>query len=124
MERSNANLEAMEARMDRLQESLDAYRLQADKAGKVLLAEEGLELKPIAMTSEDAQYIATRQFQRSDIAMFWLADRLPTPVAALNCWASMMARSRGPPGTSRVMANTIMVTPSNVGGMSSNLLMK
>ena len=58
--------EAQEA----LQASLDRYR-GAENAGKTLILEEGMDWTPLGMTAEDAQYIETRKFTRSDIAMFF-----------------------------------------------------
>ena len=56
--------------------------------------------------------------------MFCPAACAVTAPCASACRASMMARSNGPPGTSRVMAKTTMVTPSSVGGISSARRMK
>lgn len=53
-----------------LRASLDAYR-GAENAHKTMILEEGMEFKPLGMTSEDAQFIETRKFTRSDIAMFF-----------------------------------------------------
>lgn len=54
-----------------LHASLEAYR-GAENAGKSFVAEEGMKVKTdLGMTSEDAQYLETRKFQRSDIAMFF-----------------------------------------------------
>lgn len=38
------------------------------KSGETLLLEDGLEWSQVGMTSEDAQFLETRQFQRSEIA--------------------------------------------------------
>lgn len=53
-----------------LRASLDEYRAGGESEGKALILEEGMESAPLAMTSEDAQWIESRQFTRSEIAMF------------------------------------------------------
>lgn len=53
-----------------LRTSLEAYR-GAENAHKTMILEEGMEYKPLGMTSEDAQFIETRKFTRGDIAMFF-----------------------------------------------------
>lgn len=45
----------------------EAYAGSA-KSGETLLLEDGLEWSQVGMTSEDAQFLETRQFQRSEIA--------------------------------------------------------
>lgn len=54
-----------------LKASLDDFRSGGDMEGKALILEEGMEVKQISMTSEDAQWIESRKFSRSDIAMFF-----------------------------------------------------
>lgn len=54
-----------------LRASLDQYRAGGEKDGKALVLEEGMEVKPLSMTAEDAQWIESRKFSRSDIAMFF-----------------------------------------------------
>ena len=54
-----------------LRSSLDAYRSGGESEGKALILEEGMETAPLAMTAEDAQWIESRKFSRSDIAMFF-----------------------------------------------------
>jgi HK97 family phage portal protein len=54
-----------------LRASLDAYRQGGDSEGKALILEEGMDIAPMSMTSEDAQWIESRKFSRSDIAMFF-----------------------------------------------------
>ncbi len=53
-----------------LRASLESYR-GAENAAKNLILEEGMDYAPLGMTAEDAQYIETRKFTRSDIAMFF-----------------------------------------------------
>lgn len=54
-----------------LRASLDAYRQGGEAEGKALILEEAMTATPLAMTSEDAQWIESRKFSRSDIAMFF-----------------------------------------------------
>jgi len=54
-----------------LQESLATFRASGENEGKDLILEEGMEVKPMAMTAEDAQWIESRKFSRSEIAMFF-----------------------------------------------------
>jgi HK97 family phage portal protein len=54
-----------------LKASLDDYRSGGESEGKALILEEGMDTGPLAMTSEDAQWIESRKFSRSDIAMFF-----------------------------------------------------
>lgn len=42
-----------------------------DNAHKTILLEEGMDWTKVSMTSEDAQFLETRKFQRSEIAMFF-----------------------------------------------------
>lgn len=54
-----------------LKASLDDYRSGGESEGKALILEEGMETAPLAMTAEDAQWIESRKFSRTDIAMFF-----------------------------------------------------
>ncbi len=54
-----------------LRASLDAYRQGGESEGKALILEEGMSTEALSMTSEDAQWIESRKFSRSDIAMFF-----------------------------------------------------
>jgi len=54
-----------------LRESLDAYRQGGEAEGRALILEEGMETYQLSMTAEDAQWIESRKFSRSDIAMFF-----------------------------------------------------
>jgi len=56
---------------DTLRASLDAFRSGGEQEGKTLILEEGMTYEPIAMTAEDAQWIESRKFSRTDIAMFF-----------------------------------------------------
>ncbi len=57
--------------IENLRASLDAYRAGGENDGQALILEEGMTVAPIAMTAEDAQWIESRKFSRSDIAMFF-----------------------------------------------------
>ncbi len=56
--------------IERLTNSLENY-MGAENAHKTMVLEQGLKFKPITMTMEDAQFIETRKFSRTDIAMFF-----------------------------------------------------
>lgn len=64
---------------DRLKSELRKYE-GAENAHKTLILEDGLKVKTIGMTSEDAQFLETRRFQKQEIAsifgvpMFLLND--------------------------------------------------
>lgn len=53
-----------------LRASLDNYKAGGESEGKSLILEEGMTVAPLAMTAEDAQWIESRKFSRTDIAMF------------------------------------------------------
>lgn len=55
----------------RLRAGLDEFRSGGEREGKSLILEEGMDYAQVAMTSEDAQWIESRKFSRSDIAMFF-----------------------------------------------------
>lgn len=54
----------------RLKADIEA-QISGDNAHRLLLLEEGLDFESIAMTAEEAQFIDTRKFSRSEIAMFF-----------------------------------------------------
>lgn len=54
-----------------LRASVEEYRAGGESEGKALILEEGMDLAPPAMTAEDAQWIESRKFSRTDIAMFF-----------------------------------------------------
>lgn len=54
-----------------LRSSLDEYRAGGESEGKALILEEGMDIGNLAMTAEDAQWIESRKFSRTDIAMFF-----------------------------------------------------
>jgi HK97 family phage portal protein len=55
----------------RLRSSLDDFRSGGEREGKSLILEEGMDYAAMAMTAEDAQWIESRKFSRTDIAMFF-----------------------------------------------------
>ena len=53
-----------------LRASLDAYRAGGESDGKALILEENMTVERLALTAEDAQWIESRAFTRTDIYMF------------------------------------------------------
>ena len=56
---------------ENLRDSLGDFREGGAKEGKDLILEEGMSYERMAMTAEDAQWIESRKFSRTDIAMFF-----------------------------------------------------
>lgn len=56
---------------ENLRDSLGDFRDGGAKEGKDLILEEGMSYERMAMTAEDAQWIESRKFSRTDIAMFF-----------------------------------------------------
>lgn len=56
---------------ENIRSSLEEYRADGERAGKSLILEEGLNYKQIALSAEDAQWIESRKFSRTDIYMFF-----------------------------------------------------
>lgn len=54
-----------------LRNQLDEYRQGGARDGKVIILEDGLEFQQMALTSEDAEWLASREFSRTDICMFF-----------------------------------------------------
>lgn len=54
-----------------LKESLDDYRSGGANEGKALILEEGMKIEKLEMSAVDTQWIESRKFTRSDIAMFF-----------------------------------------------------
>ncbi len=54
-----------------LKAGLESFRAGGEQEGKSLILEEGMEYEPIAMNSEDAQWIESRKLSQRDIAMFF-----------------------------------------------------
>lgn len=56
---------------DLLRSSLEQFRSGAENEGKALILEEGMTYAAMSMTAEDAQWIESRKFSRTDVAMFF-----------------------------------------------------
>ena len=56
---------------DFLKASLDDYRAGGESEGKALILEEGMKVSNLTMSAQDAQWIESRKFSRTDIAMFF-----------------------------------------------------
>lgn len=56
---------------ENVRDSLDEYRAGGESDGKALILEEGMTVEKLGMTAEDAQWIESRKFSRTDIAMFF-----------------------------------------------------
>lgn len=56
---------------DDLRHQLDDFRQGGAKDGKAVVLEDGMEFKQMALSSEDAQWLASREFSRTDICMFF-----------------------------------------------------
>lgn len=54
-----------------LKSGLEDYRQGGESEGGVLIIEEGMQIKEITMSAQDVQWIESRKFSRSDIAMFF-----------------------------------------------------
>lgn len=59
-----------DASYERLKASMEA-RAGADQAHKWMVLEEGMSIEKLGLTSEDMQFMESRKFQRSEIAMFF-----------------------------------------------------
>lgn len=55
---------------DNLKASLDEFRAEGERDGKVMILEEGMSFERVALTAVDAQWIESRKFSRTDILMF------------------------------------------------------
>lgn len=57
--------------IENLRASLNAFRSGGENEGKDLILEEDMDIAPMSMTSQDAQWLESRKFSRTDIAMFF-----------------------------------------------------
>lgn len=57
--------------LENLRASLDDYRLNGESEGKTLILEEGVKPEQLSLSAVDAQWIESRKFTRTDIAMFY-----------------------------------------------------
>ncbi len=60
-----------EPQANSLRNQLDEYRQGGSRDGKVVVLEDGLEFQQMALTAEDAQWLAGREFSRTDVCMFF-----------------------------------------------------
>lgn len=60
-----------EAQTGALKAQLDEFRQGGAREGRVIILEDGMEYKQMALSAEDAQWLDARKFSRSDIAMFF-----------------------------------------------------
>lgn len=56
---------------DDLRNQFDDFRAGGAREGKVIVLEDGLSFERMALTSEDAQWLAGREFSRTDVCMFF-----------------------------------------------------
>jgi HK97 family phage portal protein len=54
-----------------IKSSLEEYRSGGEREGRELVLEEGMEYVQLGLTSVDAQWIESRRFSRTDLAMFY-----------------------------------------------------
>lgn len=54
-----------------LKASLEEYRAGGDSEGKALILEEGMKVENLSLSAQDAQWIESRKFSRTDIFMFY-----------------------------------------------------
>jgi HK97 family phage portal protein len=57
--------------IDRLRTDINIVLAGVDNSHKVPIFEDGLEWQSLSMTADEAQYVDSRKFQRSEIAMFF-----------------------------------------------------
>lgn len=55
---------------DNLKSSLDDFRAEGERDGKVMILEEGMKFERVALSAVDAQWIESRKFSRTDVLMF------------------------------------------------------
>lgn len=58
-------------KMERLRKQWDEIYRGANNAGKTAILEDGLSAKSIGMTADDAQFLQTRSFQRTEVCMWF-----------------------------------------------------
>lgn len=54
-----------------LRAQMDDFRAGGARDGKVIVLEDGLEFQQMALTAQDAQWLESRKFSRTDICMFF-----------------------------------------------------
>lgn len=55
---------------ENLKGSLDDFRSEGERDGKVMILEEGMKFERVALSAVDAQWIESRKFSRTDVLMF------------------------------------------------------
>jgi HK97 family phage portal protein len=55
---------------DNLKASLDMFRSEGERDGKVMILEEGMKFERVALSAVDAQWIESRKFSRTEVLMF------------------------------------------------------
>lgn len=58
-------------KVEQLKAQMDEYRSGGAREGKVILLESGMEFQQMALSAEDAQWLESREFSRTDICMFF-----------------------------------------------------
>jgi phage portal protein BeeE len=85
-------------KMERLRKQWDEIYRGSQNAGKTAILEDGLSAKSIGMTADDAQFLQTRSFQRTEVRMwfgvlpFLIGDALKAALAAAllpSAWAAI-----------------------------------
>lgn len=54
-----------------LRQQMDEFRSGGSREGKIIVLEDGLEYQQMALSSEDAEWLESRKFSRTDICMFF-----------------------------------------------------
>lgn len=73
----------------RLKADMESRYAGADNAHKWMVLEEGMSIEKLGMTSEDMQFLDSRKFQRSEIAMFFgVPPHLIGDVEKTTSWGS------------------------------------
>jgi HK97 family phage portal protein len=58
-------------KIELLRGQMDEYRSGGAKEGKVIVLEGGLEFQQMALSAEDAQWLESREYSRTDVCMFF-----------------------------------------------------
>jgi HK97 family phage portal protein len=67
--------------VDNLSQSWKTSQAGPQNAGKIVILEEGMQFQPLSMTLEDAELLASRKFEKEEIATLF---NIPLPI--LNIW--------------------------------------
>jgi HK97 family phage portal protein len=78
-----------DASYDRLRADMESRYAGADNAHRWMILEENMSIEKLGMTSEDMQFLDSRKFQRSEIAMFFgVPPHLIGDVEKTTSWGS------------------------------------